>query len=89
MALFAVMFHDHDPEAIERLKEAYPAPDHIELQPDVYLINGDLLIEDILKRLRIDRPDGRGALVFRLNGTYGGKTYRSVWDWLARTEVLV
>ena len=89
MALFAVMFHDHDPEAIERLKAAYPAPDHLELQTGVYLINGDLLIEDILKRLGIDRSEGQSALVFRLNGTYGGKTYRSVWDWLARTEVLV
>ena len=89
MALFAVMFHDHDPEAIEQLKAAYPAPDHLELQTGVYLINGDLLIEDILKRLDIDRPEGQAALVFRLNGTYGGKTYRSVWDWLARTEVLV
>ena len=47
------------------------------------------VVQTIPRRLGIDRPDGQGALVFRLNGTYGGKTYRSVWDWLARTEALV
>ena len=90
MSMFAVIFHDAAPEMIDRLKAAYPHPDHLEVQPDTYLISGDLLIEDITKVLGMT-PDGDGAgLVIRCNGTYSGRTYRRNWDWLARaTEITV
>ena len=84
MAIFAVILHDPDPSVITRLENAYPDPDHLRIQPNVYLITGDFLIEQIVRDLHFTQEATDAGIVFRLNGTYGGRTYPSVWDWLAR-----
>lgn len=89
MSTFAVILNEPNDEVVARLKEAYPEPDHIELGPTVYLVAGDLLIEDMTARLGFkgeDAIDGAVGVVFRLNGSYAGRNYRSLWDWLTRAE---
>ena len=89
MSTFAVILNEPNDEVVARLKEAYPEPDHLELNRNVYLLSGDLLIENVIERLGFkgeDAIDDAVGIVLRLNGTYSGRNYRSVWDWLARAE---
>ena len=89
MSTFAVILNEPNDEVVARLKEAYPEPDHLELNRTVYLLAGDLLIENVIERLGFkgeNAIDDAVGIVLRLNGTYSGRNYRSVWDWLARAE---
>ena len=89
MSTFAVILNEPNDEVVARLKEAYPEPDHLELNRTVYLLAGDLLIENVIERLGFKGEhaiDDAVGIVLRLNGTYSGRNYRSVWDWLARAE---
>ena len=87
MSAFAVILNEPNEQVIARLKEVYPDPDHLELSPTAYLVSGNLLIEDVAAKLGFkgeDAIEGAVGVVLRLNGTYGGRSFRSVWDWLAR-----
>ena len=89
MSTFAVILNEPNDEVVARLKEAYPEPDHLELNSNVYLLSGNLLIENVIQRLGFkgeNAIDDAVGIVLRLNGTYSGRNYRSVWDWLARAE---
>ena len=89
MSTFAVILNEPNDEVVARLKEAYPEPDHLELNSNVYLLSGDLLIENVIERLGFkgeNAIDDAVGIVLRLNGTYSGRNYRSVWDWLACAE---
>ena len=70
---------------IERIERTYPEPVHLKLASNVYLLTGDFLIDHLMDALGFkgEAADAVG-LVMRLNGTYSGRTYQSVWDWMAR-----
>lgn len=87
MSAFAVILNKPDAQVVARLKEVYPYPDHLELSPDAYLVSGNLPIEDVAAKLGFkgeDAIEDAVGVVLSLSGTYGGRTFRSVWDWLAR-----
>ena len=89
MSTFAVILNEPNEQVVARLKETYPEPDHLENSPTAYLVVGDLLVDALTTRLGFsddDAIEGAVGVVFRLSGTYGGRTYRSIWDWLARAE---
>ena len=88
MATFAVILNEPNDALVGTLKEAYPEPDHYKLTEDVYLVTGDLLIDDITRTLGFEEAEPAVGAVFRLNGSYGGHSYRTLWDWLRRAEML-
>ena len=88
MSIFAVIIHDPDAGVGSQLEQAYPEREQIQLAPNIYLVSGDLLITDIVERIGL-KEEPSGGVVFRLNGTYSGRTYPRVWDWLARAATHV
>lgn len=89
MSMFAVILNEPNETVVSRIEETYPEPNHLQISPTAFLVSGDLLVEDVTSRLGFSGDaavEGAVGVVLRLNGTYGGRTYRTVWDWLARAE---
>lgn len=89
MAVFAVILNEHEEASTlqERIEKAYPEPDHIAISSSAWLLSGDLLVNEIAEKLGM-HADAESPLlgtILRLNGTYSGLQYSSVWDWLARS----
>lgn len=92
MATFAVILNEPNERVAARLRETFPEPNHLSLSPTVYLVSGDLLVDALTAALGFagdDAIDDAVGVVFRLNGTWGGRSYQSVWDWLARADAVV
>ena len=59
-------------------------PDRHELAHNIWLVHSPLLVRDLSNDLGMgDDPLGSGV-VFRLNGTYWGRSDQNTWDWLSR-----
>ena len=91
MSLFAVVLNEPNEKIAERIRDAYPDPDHIKVNETVYLVTGDMLIDTLLEKSGLMGESAvadAAGFALRLNGTYGGRTYRNIWDWFERaTEV--
>ena len=86
MATFAVILNEPNEDVVARIRDAYPQPNHYEFSATVYLVAGDLLVDDIIDTVGIGEDNGAAGFVVRLNHGYGGWTNRSIWDWFARAE---
>ena len=88
MSAFVVILHDDEPDANkvlrERIKEGFPGDQHYEFSDTVHLITGVRLIEQIASKLGFEDEDDDEALgvVLRLNGSYQGRSYSKLWDWM-------
>ena len=86
MSTFAVILNEPNERVAARIRDAYPLPDHYRFSDTVYLVAGDLLVDDIIDTVGIGRDSGAAGFVVRLNHGYGGWTNRGIWDWFARAE---
>ena len=50
MSLFAVVLNEPNEKIAERIRDAYPEPDHIKVNETVYLVTGDMLIDTLLEK---------------------------------------
>lgn len=92
MSTFAVILNEPNERVLARLRETFPEPNHLSLSPTAHLVSGDLLVDALTAALGFagdDAIDDAVGVVFRLNGTWGGRSYQSVWDWLARADAVV
>ena len=72
-----------DNTVVKRIQEQ---PDSYRLTDDVWLVRSHLLIQDLADKLGIGEEEeqvGTGV-VFRLNGSYWGRSDQNTWDWLSR-----
>ena len=88
MSTFAVILNEPSAEVERRIRDAYPPPNHYAFSATVYLVAGDLLVDDIIETVGIGEDSGAAGFVVRLNHGYGGWTNRGIWDWFARAEEL-
>ena len=86
MSTFAVILNEPNERVAARIRDAYPSPDHYQFSDTVYLVAGDLLVDDIIDTVGIGRDGDAAGFVVRLNHGYGGWTNRGIWDWFARAE---
>ncbi len=69
-----------DNEVIKRIEKL----DQHKLTINTWLVRSPLLVRDLTNELGMaDNPVGAGV-VFRLNGTYWGRSDQNTWDWLSR-----
>ena len=85
MGSFVVLLHEDadDNEAIrEKIEEAYPPPQSYEFSDEVIFISGPTLTNEITKELGFDEDEGRAGAIVSLNGSFGGRSYNALWEWL-------
>lgn len=59
-------------------------PDSYRLTDDVWLVRSRLLIQDLADKLGIGEEHAGTGVVFRLNGSYWGRSELNTWDWFSR-----
>ena len=86
MGTFAVLLHDDEPEANERVRERieekFPEDQHYRFGDTVYIISGPRLADEVVKALGLADDTDLAAVVLRLNGSYTGRSWTSFWDWM-------
>lgn len=90
MSAFVVLLHDDEPESSAklrgRIKEKFPESEHFEFSDHAYLVTGPRLVTDVLDQLGFDDDEKLFAAVLRLNGSYSGRSWNKLWDWMRSTE---
>lgn len=91
MSAFAVILHDDEPEANEkirkRIEDEFPDADRFEFSEYVYFVTGVRLVDEVKNRLGLGNDDMFGV-VLRLNGSFGGRSWPRLWDWFKAAEEL-
>ena len=83
MDLFIFIVTSHTPALQERLDAI---TDKHEIASNVWLVSSPLLVQDLSNQLGVGDVAVGSGVVFRLNGTYWGRTNQNTWDWLARAH---
>ena len=90
MSAFAVILHDNEPEANEllreRIKQQFPGDQHFQFSDNVYLVTGERLVDKVTAKLGFDGGDDVFGAVLRLNGSFSGRSWTRLWDWLKAAE---
>lgn len=90
MSAFVVLLHDDEQESNEKLrasiKQKFPGSEHFEFSDHAYLVTGPRLVTDVLDELGLDDDETLFAAVLRLNGSYSGRSWLKLWDWIQSTE---
>ena len=88
--MFVVMLHESEPEANEKLRarieERFPSPQSYKFSDHVYLLAGPKLIEQVDDALGLRDDHELSAAILRLRGSYGGRSWRNMWDWFQAME---
>ena len=90
MGAFVVMLHDDEPESNAKLRagieEKFSGSEHFKFSDHVYLVTGPRLVTDVLSTLGFDDDENLYAAVFRLNGSFSGRSWTKLWDWMKSAE---
>jgi len=90
MSAFVIVLHDDEPEASAtlrtRIEEKYPKTEHYKLSEFTYLVTGPRLVSEVAESLGMDDDDKLFAAVLRLNGSFSGRSWANLWDWLRAAE---
>ena len=87
MSAFVVLVHPESKDELgEAIESAYPGSQHYKFDDTTFLITGDLLTRDITDALKIGDNDERPAAVLKLNGSYSGHSFASLWEWVKDSE---
>lgn len=91
MSAFAIILHEDEPESNDkvraRIAEKYPGSEHFEFSPFTYLVTGPRLVSEVVDTLGLQDDDEvvYGA-VLRLNGSFSGRSWTKLWDWLRAAD---
>ena len=90
VSAFAVLLHDDETESKEeltrRIEEAYPGDKHFKFSDGVYIVTGPRLVDDVAKTLGLHDEADRFGVVLRLNGSFSGRSWTNLWDWLRAAD---
>ena len=90
MSAFVVVLHDDEPKASatlrDRIKEKYPDGEHYRLSEYTYLVTGPRLVSDVVESLGVNEDEDLYAAILRLNGSFSGRSWANLWDWLRAAE---
>lgn len=90
MSAFVVVLHDDEPQASatlrERIEEKYPDSEHYRLSEYTYLVTGPRLVSDVAESLGMTDDENLYAAILRLNGSFSGRSWTDLWDWLRAAE---
>ena len=92
MGTFAVFLHEDElaisAELRDRIENRYPGSGrssrsgHYKLSDHVYLVRGPRLIGEVRDALGFGDDQELCAAIFRLNDSFSGRSYTSLWNWL-------
>ena len=92
MGTFAVLLHEDElarsAELRDRIENRYPGSGrspgsgHYKLSDHVYLVSGPRLISEVNDALGFGDDQELCAAIFRLNDSFSGRSYTSLWNWL-------
>ena len=90
MSAFAVILHEDELESSvklrERIEEHYPGSEHYKFSDHVYLVTGPRLTTDVTEALGFNQDDDLYAAVLSLNGSFSGRSWVKLWEWLKSAE---
>lgn len=90
MSAFAVFLHEEHELSNDLLRERivdnFPDDQHFQFSDNVYLVTGVNLVEQVTKLLGFDDDEDLAGAVLRLNGSFGGRSWNVLWDWLRAAE---
>ena len=82
---FAIMLHDGEYESNARLRakieKKFAGSGHYKFSDHVCLVTGPRLATDVLSTLGSGDDESPHAAVFRLNGSFSGRSWTKLWDW--------
>ncbi len=91
MSAFAIFLHHDQTESNKRLRklieEAYPESAHYKFSDFVYLVTGPRVVSEVAETLKLDDEEDLYAAILRLNGSFTGRSWTAMWDWLRATEI--
>lgn len=90
MGAYVVMLHEEGPDASvtlrERIEKRFPGSERYKFSDHVYLVTGPLLVSEVLEKLGIDDDEDLYAAVLPLKGSYSGRSWVELWDWMKATD---
>ncbi len=90
MSAFLVLLHENEPEANGKLRQQiekkYPGSSHYKFSDHVYLVTGPRLVNEVQEALGFDEDEKLYGAILRLNGSFSGRSWTKMWDWLKSTE---
>ena len=92
MGSFLVLLHENPPQPddnediLAKIEEEFPEPDSYKFSDQVILISGPRLTTEVAKRLGFDDHDQRVGAILSLNGSFGGRSYAALWEWLRTAD---
>ena len=87
MPMFAVVLNEPNDAVAERIRAAWPEPEHIAVGETVYLVAGDMPIDTVLEKAGLigaSPVEGATGFALQMSGTYGGRAHKTIWDWFDR-----
>ena len=90
MGTYAVYLKAETPESINRavdlLEENYSERQRYRVAEDFFLISGPYMSGEITKALVLDEDPDLNLVVLRLNGSFSGRSWPSLWEWLKSAD---
>ena len=88
--MFVVLLHEDEPESSnklqQRIEEHFPGSDHYKFSDLVYLVTGPRLVTEVKEKLGFNEDRELYGAVLRLNGSFSGRSWMTMWDWLRAAE---
>ena len=90
MGTFAVILQETDPEKAatirERITTRYPDGKHFRISDEIFLVSGPVLSQDIADALGVEDDPEMLLIVLRLNGSFSGRSWSTLWEWLRAAD---
>lgn len=91
MSGFVILLHtdeqkESNDEIRKRIKAEYPGSEHFEFSEFTYLVTGPRLTSDVREALGINEENSLSAAILRLNGSYSGRSWVRLWEWMRAAE---
>ena len=79
---FAIVLNDPNPDYIADIKSKYP--NHYEIADNCILVADELILGANASSVsdRIEMDGDHMGIVLKLNGSYSGYNYKTLWDWI-------
>ncbi len=85
---FVIILAETNQEAV-KVKIANTYHDYCRIADNCFLISSTEISDEVATSIGLkgtNRIEGANGIVFKLNGSYSGYSYRTIWDWMDRAE---
>ena len=66
--------------------DAFPESDYYKFSEHVYLVTGAPLTTDVAEKLEITEDEQAFAAILSLNGSYSGRSWSKLWEFLRQAD---